>query len=246
MTDTDTDTPKLKEVDIKNYLIHNKLLIEMALGNLGRSVLTFEKVVLHNNLRTDVLVYSEHKGLIGIENKSGKDNLKRLEHQLKDYSAVCRYVLVFIHESHLENVLSLLESLNMSYVGIITYSEYSGKIIAGVNRKASINPRQDIKLLLPTAWKIELQRMLTFNWGNPKAFLDDYKVTKYKSNREMLKSFRERFRGQSRVPRQSVLVRQLIEHYGARGAEQLFCNLMISRDNSIEKPLKVYDWNDSL
>ena len=132
------DNDKRIEIDVKKYFLSCKNVFNY-LGELGDNRVVYEKEIMRGRVRADVLLFSENKGIIGIEFKTAPDTLKRLPRQLKYYSKVCNYVFVFCHDSHLADVEKLIEKLGMkSYVGIISYEVFEDNILAGLYKEANV------------------------------------------------------------------------------------------------------------
>lgn len=127
----------------------------------------FEKEIVSTHGRgddtiADCLVFSVEQGLIGIEIKSARDSKKRLRRQLRDYSKVCDYVWVVIHDSMLPEVNDILE--DYPHVGIMCYSEIaldSGKtwLATGVVSQPSPSPAFNLRTALDMLWSDELYEL---------------------------------------------------------------------------------------
>lgn len=106
----------------------------------------------------DCLVFSEQKGIIGIEIKTAHDSKTRLRRQLGYYSNVCDYVWVFIHDTIFPEVADILE--DFYYVGIICYQETENAIYPGIIRQAIHNPQVKLKSALSILWSVELWELI--------------------------------------------------------------------------------------
>lgn len=147
----------LLEDDIKNSILHLQSIFPK--NKLGKSLVTYEKTI---NFKTiaDCLIFTEKQGIIGIEIKTAHDTLKRLSHQLDDYVQCCSYVYVYCHDSHLDEVTKLLSKKQLNYVGIISYTEFNHKAIAGVIKRAKLSPALTSKGNTSLLWTSELKKII--------------------------------------------------------------------------------------
>lgn len=161
MTKEIDDKDKRIEVDVKKYFLSCKHLFNY-LGELGDTRVVYEKEIMRGRVRADVMLFTEFKGIIGVEFKTAPDTLKRLPRQLKNYAKVCSYVFVFCHDSHLAGVEKVIADLGMTdFVGIISYSVFEDKIIAGLYKEAQPNPNYDLSLSLDMLWRKDIAYILT-------------------------------------------------------------------------------------
>lgn len=156
----------LLEDDIKNQILVNPELVSY-LGDLGNSVVVYEKTlpIYHNKVIADALMFTENQGVISFEIKTQHDNLKRLSHQLDAYARACNYNFVFCQDSQLSKVQELLAHKKYDHVGIITYEEFDGHVIAGLYKKATFSPYYSLRTLASLLWKNELYHILKIYIG---------------------------------------------------------------------------------
>lgn len=118
----------------------------------------FEKGIVGNyavhHTVADCLIFSQEQGLIGVEIKSAHDSKARLRRQLTDYSKVCDYVWVLIHDLMLPEVEPILE--DFPFVGVICYTELEDKLIPGVVKPPQPCPTVDTAQTLDMLWSDEL------------------------------------------------------------------------------------------
>ncbi len=112
--------------------------------------------------RTDAFMITEHE-LIGIEFKSDKDNLDRLDRQIKDYNRFCDRNYIVIGQHFIEKQASLYEILP-DYWGIysVTLDENGVKKL-NLIRDAMANPKCRIKNQLKILWRNELIHLVKSN-----------------------------------------------------------------------------------
>lgn len=237
---------KILEGKVKQFILDNKSLFS-GLGDLGRSSLVFEKVLpysrKHNVKKTiaDVLMFTEKKGIIGLEIKSEYDNLSRINRQLRGYLLNCDYLYIVCHDKHVENLEKRLDTQGYQYVGIIAYSEFKGQMVAGVYREAGNNPRKNIYYSMNILHKKEVLMILS-GFGHPNrvaerelgrvsasdptrgegAFKGYYAESSYSSNQ-----------------RKPELIHQLISMVGPKEANYLLCKMFINGRQNPERMLEL-------
>ncbi len=147
----------LLEDDIKNSILHLQSIFRPE--KLGESLIIYEKTI---NFKTiaDCLIFTQKRGIIGIEIKTQHDTLKRLPSQLRDYVRACSYVYVYCHDSKIEGVKHVLNKLNYPFVGIISYTEFDGKVIPGLIQKAHLSNYVSSYIATSLLWKKELRAII--------------------------------------------------------------------------------------
>lgn len=68
-----------------------------------------------------ISINPDKKIIFGIEIKSDRDKLDRLEHQLRGYMRYCSFVFVYTTNTHLEDVKRILSQPEFEKVGILLY-----------------------------------------------------------------------------------------------------------------------------
>ncbi len=129
----------------------------------------------HGRTRVDIAVIN---GLLhGYEIKSSKDNLNRLENQLKSFTKCFQKITIVTAENHLDSVLQI----SPSYVGVICTQKGSrGGISFSTIRKTQRNPEVDTIAMAHLLWRPEALRLLT-SLGVDKSLLRGTKETLYKN-----------------------------------------------------------------
>lgn len=156
-----TDKPAtVYEKSVKQAVLDSKTFFR-SLGDLGKSRIIFEKTCGYGELIADCLIFTENRGIIGVEIKTAHDTLKRLSKQLDSYVRVCNYVYVFCHDSHLEAVEALIKRKGLvNTVGIISYIEFKDDVIGGVVKEAQPNSRYELTYALEMLWKKQIERVI--------------------------------------------------------------------------------------
>lgn len=110
--------------------------------------------------RADLVEIKKNK-MICYEIKSDRDNLKRLEGQIKEYSKFFDEIIVVVGEKYKDQVLDLIPT----YCGIYLVESDSIKII----RKPLPHNKVKIKNVMSLLWKDELNQIIEEN-GFPKKY----------------------------------------------------------------------------
>lgn len=247
------DPDKRVELDVKKYFLSCKHLFNY-LGALGDNRVVYEKQIVGGRVRADVMVFTENKGIIGVEFKTAPDTLKRLPRQLKYYSMVCNYVFVFCHDSHLKAVEDLIAKLGMKkYVGIITYEVFKGRIIAGLYKEAKLNPHYSLATALQMLWKTEIEYILLVTTRKTSSVLKN--TFKYENMYTDLPSTANHLLQDSElstrrgVSSKRLSKRQLVQNYigvlGESAGTRILCLAFIYPHYNPEKYLKIYDFGDN-
>ncbi len=145
---------KLKDADMRDIVFG---LYEDSSSKLR----IFEEFCI-GKTRTDALLVMEDE-LIGIEFKSDKDNLDRLERQIKDYNRFCDRNYIVIGQHFREKSEALYEILP-DYWGIysVTMDEDGTKSLELV-REATANKKCRLKNQLKILWRSELIHLVKSN-----------------------------------------------------------------------------------
>ena len=239
---------KTLEKKVKQSLLNNPELFNY-LGNLGNNRTIFEKVVLYNKLRCDALIFTEKRGIIGVEIKTQYDNLNRLNRQLNNYKKVCNYVFVYCHDSHLEKVKQLLKEHSYGdYVGIISYSTFKGDVIPGLYRKAYSSPVYSIRDAVKMLWKSEIRdilRVYTTKQAQLAAKDNNYTYASIYPNALQMSSY-----GYTGIASTKLNKNQLISNYigmfGKKIGTKILAQRFIYGDVDPTKYLKLYHFNDDI
>lgn len=241
-----------KEHDIKNFFLDNKFLFNY-LGKLGENRIVFEKSICNGKVRADALLFTENKGIIGIEFKTKNDTLKRLPRQLTYYVKTCNYVFVFCDDIHTTQVEQLLKQKGLSFVGIISYTNIGTTIIAGMYREAKLNPKYSLYSACELLWKNELAWILRVLSNKPARLMKNAFKTQHmdlKIYSQQHNHFMESRLGNHATAYGShhYTYKQLIDTYvrllGTKVGTQIICESFIYHGYSPDHYLKLYDFGD--
>lgn len=145
------------EADAKLFILNNR---QLFLSKHEDAVALFEKGISRDKTIADCLIFSRETGLVGIEIKTAHDTKKRLLHQLHDYTKVCDYVYVLLHDAVYAEAKPILDQYPQ--VGIYCYTEADGNLYAGKLREASYN-KHDYRDTLDIMWWTELMNLAKLN-----------------------------------------------------------------------------------
>lgn len=144
---------------------------EHLFGDIGDSTVVFEKAIMQGRTICDCLIFTEKRGLIGIEIKTEHDSTQRLNKQLADYEKVCDYVYVLCHDNHIDKVDQILKRYKHKHVGILAYDEFRGEPLLGEYRVAVKSPVKDAYYMFDILWKEEILKLLgTFRHFGQKVY----------------------------------------------------------------------------
>ena len=224
---------KFREQDIQT-LILNK---EHIFGDIGKSTIVFEKAIMRGHTICDCLVFTEKRGLIGIEIKTERDTTNRLNKQLHDYELVCDYVYVLCHDTHVEKVETILKRHKHAHVGILAYTEFRGEPLLGEYKAPKKSPRKSAFHMLDILWKTEILQLLgTFHTYGQRVqtatgvkFLPPPQKGKYRSYND--KVYNQRMS-------KNQLIYSLIKKVGGeQEATRVFCDIFIRKRLHPEKSI---------
>lgn len=158
----DSEDYRYREEDIKRIILEK----EHIFGDIGKSALIFEKGIMRDKKKqtsrtiVDCMVFTENKGIIGIEIKTERDSTRRLNKQLRDYSFVCDYVYVMCHDDHLEKVEQIIKRYKHDHVGIVSYVDFQGEPVVGIYKEATLSPNKSIHQAMDMIHKQSIVKML--------------------------------------------------------------------------------------
>jgi hypothetical protein len=110
----------VKAIKEGKQLIGDKVLRESAIEWLGDMQVLQE--VRFKGFTADLLgINTKYKGVIGLEIKSDRDTLEKLETQLLGYSKYCHFVCVFTTLSRMSEIQYMLADERFAHVGIFYY-----------------------------------------------------------------------------------------------------------------------------
>jgi hypothetical protein len=219
---------KFYEADIKE-LILNKRHIFLGRGYNGNSTVIFEKGIVVGSTIADCLIFSEDKGIIGVEIKTEHDNTRRLNKQLKNYSLVCDYVYVMCHDDHIEKTEEILKNHKYPHVGIMAYQEFRGEAALGVYKPATRSPQKSVKMAYQMFWREEISNILgSFKRQMQTLEEQGLKVDVAKSRSNGLHGLYTQSNASKKYLRKSDMINMIISRLGDESANQLLCDIFIS------------------
>jgi len=126
----------------------------------------FEELCIGKS-RADAILVRENK-IVGFEIKSDKDNLLRLEAQMKDYTRFCDECYIVTGDKHLEEIPLVVPE----FYGIIRiYLDEDEQARLEVVREAAKDPkeskRRKIKHQMSLLWRTEITRIAKANKVKP-------------------------------------------------------------------------------
>lgn len=242
-------TKVFKEKLVKQSLLDNQELFELNGKKIGKSRIVFEKVVIYGKLRCDALIFTENKGIIGVEIKTEYDNLKRLARQLSYYKKVCNYVYVYCHDSHLNKVIKLIKDKHLDkFVGVISYSIFKDEVIPGVYQPAKLNPDYRLASALQMLWKSEIRDILRVTTSQQakliaaKEGLNYIPIFKDPVTQLKISSMPTTYGIASERLTKPQLVKNYLKLYGQRQGTVILCQRFIYNDNDPTKYLKLFNF----
>lgn len=230
------------EADIKE-LIKDK---EHMFGDLGESVILFEKALAFKRDKSvkkviaDVLVFSQRRGILGIEVKTERDTTQRLLRQLRAYSLSCDFVYVACHDKHVEKVETILKRHQFPFVGIIAYTEFKGQPMAGVYKEPERSPQKDVFYALNMLWKTELLKLLsTLKHPHKVAMNEDTSL--HQAKIDTTQPLRQNT--YTNRMKKSQIIAEVISWLGVVEANRVLCEVFINNRLDIERTIKLRHFN---
>lgn len=233
---------KFYEEDIKEVILNKKhLFIEED----EKHTILFEKGIVINSVIADCLIFSENKGIIGVEVKTERDNTRRLNRQLNGYNRVCDYVYVLAHDDHVEKVEEILNKHGHIHVGIIAYTEFKGEAILGIYKEASRSPKKDVRMAWQMLWRQEIVNILGSFKRQVKTLEEkSLKVNTVKSRSSGLHGLYVQSNASSKYLKKSHMIDMIVNMLGSEEANRLLCNIFISGKKHPEKQLRFYHFKE--
>jgi hypothetical protein len=226
------------EADIKE-LILNKKHIFLQSGQ--ASTVLFEKGIVIGSTIADCLIFSEEKGIIGVEIKTEHDNTRRLNKQLKNYSLVCDLVYVLCHDNHVEKTEDILKKYNHHHVGIIAYTEFRGKAVLGVYKQAVRSPFKKVRVAYQMLWKEEISNILGSFKRQMKTLEEQgFSVDVAKSRSQGLHGLYTQSNASTKYLKKTDMINMIVSRIGEEEANRLLCDIFISGRMHPEKNLKFH------
>jgi hypothetical protein len=229
---------KFYEADIKE-LILEKRHIFVREGD--SSTVLFEKGIVIGSTIADCLIFSQDRGIIGVEIKTEHDTTRRLNKQLRNYSKVCDYVYVMCHDNHVEKTEEILLKNNHHHVGILAYTEFRGEAIVGVYKEPTRSPFKKVEMAYNMLWKPEIETILGSFKRQVKTLEEEgYKVNIAKSRSNGLHGLYVQSNASRKYLRKSDMINMIVARIGAEEANKLLCDIFINGKMHPEKQLKFH------
>jgi hypothetical protein len=226
------------EDDIKELILEKKHIFVSAGYN---STVLFEKGIVIGSTIADCLIFSQEKGIIGVEIKTERDNTRRLNKQLKNYSLVCDYVYVLCHDNHVEKTEDILAKNNHHHVGILAYTEFKGKAILGVYKQPVRSPFKKVTMAYQMLWREEISSLLG-SFKRQMKTLEEHglKVDVAKSRSNGLHGLYVQSNASSKYLKKGQMIGMIVSRLGEEEANKLLCDIFIKGKFHPEHNLKFH------
>lgn len=231
----------LYEADIKELILNKPHIFLQSGYTDSKSTILFEKGIVIGSTIADCLIFSQHRGIIGVEVKTSHDNVRRLNKQLKNYSLICDFVYVMAHDSHVEKVEEILKKSSHLHVGIVAYTEFRGEAVLGIYKEATRSPKKSVRMAYQMLWKEEISNIL----GSFKRQIKT--LEEHGANVDMAKSRSQGLHGlyiQSNASKKYLkktdMINMIVSRIGDVEANRLLCDIFISGRMHPEKHLKFF------
>lgn len=225
------------EHDIKELILNKKHIFVTE----GKSTIVFEKGIVVGSTIADCMIFSEEKGILGIEIKTERDNTRRLNKQLKHYSLVCDYVYVLCHDDHVEKTEEILRKNNHTHCGIIAYTEFRGEPVLGVYKQAVKSPFKSVNMAYQLLWRDEIANLLGAMKRQVQT-LEEYgiSVDSAKSRSNGLHGLYTQSNASKKYLKKGQMIGMIVNRLGAVEANRLLCDIFINGKMNPEKNLKFH------
>lgn len=243
-----TKDEKAYESDIHRMILEN----ESIFGELGKTTVILEKKLHDRHVIADILIFSEIRGIIGIEIKTAHDTTQRLNKQLNAYKEIANEVWVVIADEQYEKVSKVLKDNHHEAVGIISYGQIGDKLFPGIMKYPSIPTQFDYRNIYRVMWKSELVAMANGLSAGGEILVNIYTElaplegqTNYSAGKHGQKRFNKRSLGpQPTVVTQRMTKDQIIDYIftrlGSINAYKLIISMFIEGTKHPDKVLKSY------
>ena len=234
---------KLYEDKIKELILKKR---HIFLSSGYNSTVLFEKGIVIGSTIADCLIFSQEKGIIGVEIKTEYDTTRRLNKQLKNYSLVCDYVYVLCHDNHVEKTEEILSKNNHHHVGILAYTEFRGDVILGVYKEPVRSPKKKVEMAYHMLWKEELSNILgSFKKQVQTLEEKGLKVDVAKSRSNGLHGLYTKSNASKKYLTKNDLAKMIVSRLGKEAANQLLCDIFIQGRMHPDKQLKYHYFKDT-
>ncbi|QDP43167.1 hypothetical protein Goe7_c01420 [Bacillus phage vB_BveM-Goe7] len=237
------DMGKLYEAEIKELILNKK---HIFLKNGKNSTVVFEKGIVIGSTIADCLIFSEDRGIIGVEIKTEYDTTRRLNKQLKNYSLVCDYVYVMCHDNHVEKTEEILTKNNHHHVGILAYTEFRGEAVLGVYKEPTPSPTKRARMAYQMLWREEISNILGSFKKQVKTLEDlGVKVETAKSRSNGIHGLYTQSNASKKYLKKGDMINMIVSRLGEDEANRLLCDIFITGRMHPEKNLKFHYFKES-
>ncbi|AGB62722.1 hypothetical protein [Bacillus phage phiAGATE] len=232
------------EDDIKQIILEKRHIF--VTDGYSKSTVLFEKGIVVSSTIADCLIFSEGGGIIGVEIKTERDNVRRLNKQLKNYSLVCDYVYVLCHDDHVEKTEEVLEKHNYHHVGILAYTEFKGQPVLGVYKKPTQSPTKNVRIAYQMLWKEEISNLLGSFKRQMKTLEEEKGMSVYSaaSRSNGLHGLYTQSGASKKYLKKGDMINAIVSRLGEEEANKLLCNIFISGKMHPEKHLKFHHFKE--
>ncbi|AMQ66656.1 hypothetical protein BH753_gp174 [Bacillus phage Shbh1] len=229
------------EQDIKDLILEKRHIFLNSDYNNDNSTVLFEKAITIGSTIADCLIFSEEKGIIGIEIKTERDTTRRLNKQLINYSLICDYVYVLCHDNHVEKVEQILANHRHDHVGILAYTEFKGEAVLGIYKDPVVSPKKDTRMAYQMLWKEEISNILGSFKKQMKTLEEKgISVSTAKSRSNGLHGLYVKSNASKKYLRKTDMIDMIVSRIGDEEANKLLCDIFINGRMHPEKNLKFY------
>lgn len=229
---------KFYEDDIKQTILKKQHLF---ISTDDKSTIVFEKGIVIGSTIADCLIFSAERGIIGVEIKTERDNTRRLNKQLRNYSLVCDYVYVLCHDDHVEKTEDILNKNGHQHVGVLAYTEFKGTPVLGLYKPPTESPLKQTKMAYQMLWRDEINNILGSFKRQMKTLEEQgLRVNSAKSRSNGLHGLYSQSNASSKYLRKGDMINMIIARLGEEEANKLLCNIFISGRMHPEKNLKFH------
>lgn len=237
----------LYEADIKELILNKPHIFLQSGYNKGKSTVLFEKGIVIGSTIADCLIFSQHRGIVGVEIKTSHDNVRRLNKQLKNYSIVCDFVYILCHDEHVDKIEVLLSKNSYSHVGIIAYTEFKGEAILGVYKEATRSPKKSVRMAYQMLWKEEISNILG-SFKRQMKTLEEHgaNVDMAKSRSQGLHGLYTQSNASKKYLKKTDMINMIVSRIGDVEANKLLCDIFISGRMHPDKQLRFRYFKEKL
>lgn len=229
---------KFYEDDIKNMILEKKhIFIETD----EKHIILFEKGIVINSTIADCIIFTETGHIIGVEIKTERDTVRRLNKQLRNYSLVCDEVYVLCHDKHLDNTEGILNRHGHSHVGIVSYTEFRGDAIMGVYKSPTKSPKKEARMAFQMLWRQEIVQLLG-SFKRQVQTLEELglKSEAVKSRSAGLYGLYVQSNASIKYLKKTDMIDMIVNRLGENESNKLLCAVFINKRLHIDRLLKFH------